>query len=66
MTDRTIIILGFALLGVLTLAAIVVSHLRRDRLATLGGTVAYLTRARPVKIIAVLIWAWLGWHFLAR
>lgn len=66
MSDRTIIILGFSVLLVLVLGTVAVSHLRRDRLATLGATVAYLTRTRPVKIIAVLIWAWLGWHFLAR
>jgi uncharacterized protein DUF6186 len=66
MTDRTIIILGFVTLLVLTLAAVVISHLRRDRLATISQTVAYLTRTRTAKIIAVLIWAWLGWHFLAR
>ncbi|HEV2780816.1 MAG TPA: DUF6186 family protein [Actinophytocola sp.] len=66
MTDRTIIILGFAALALLILAAVVASHLRRDRLATISETVAHLTRTRSAKIIAVLIWAWLGWHFLAR
>jgi Family of unknown function (DUF6186) len=66
MTDRTIIILGFVALLVLTLGAVIASHLRRYRLATIAETVAYLTRGRPAKIIAVLIWAWLGWHFLAR
>lgn len=66
MTARTAIILGFAILAALTLAVIVASHLRRDRLTTFAETVAYVTRTRTAKIIAVLIWAWLGWHFLAR
>jgi hypothetical protein len=42
------------------------AHLRRHRLATLAETLAHLVRTRTARIVAVLIWAWLGWHFLAR
>lgn len=66
MSARTVIILGFAVLLAVTLAAALVTHLRRERLATLSETVAHLTASRPARILAVLIWAWLGWHFLAR
>ena len=66
MTQRTIIIAGFLVLLALLLAAVVLTHLRRDRFATLSATLRYLTGTRPTKIIAVLVWAWLGWHFLAR
>jgi hypothetical protein len=44
----------------------VVSHVHRDRLSTLTQTLRTLTRTRAAKIVAVLVWAWLGWHFLAR
>jgi hypothetical protein len=66
MTERTVVILGFAVIFVGTAAAIAAAHLRPDRLATVTETLDRLTRTRTAKIIAVLIWAWLGWHFLAR
>ncbi|HEU5472792.1 MAG TPA: DUF6186 family protein [Actinophytocola sp.] len=66
MTDRTVIIIGFVVVLTATVAAVLLSHLRRDRVATLAETVAQLTRTRAAKIVAVLVWAWLGWHFLAR
>lgn len=66
MTDRTLVILGFAVIFAGTLAAIITAHVRPDRLATVSETLDRLTRTRIAKIIAVLIWAWLGWHFLAR
>ncbi|MEV0364593.1 DUF6186 family protein [Nocardia fusca] len=25
-----------------------------------------LLRSRALRVLAVLVWAWLGWHFLAR
>ncbi|HET9139735.1 DUF6186 family protein [Actinophytocola sp.] len=66
MTDRTIIIIGFAVVFAAVAIAVTYSLLRRDRLATIGETLAHLTRTRTARVIAVLIWAWLGWHFLAR
>jgi hypothetical protein len=66
MTDRTIIIIGFCVVLAAVIVAAIYSHLHRERLATLAETVAHLTRTRTARIVAVLIWAWLGWHFLAR
>jgi Family of unknown function (DUF6186) len=66
MTDRTLVILGFAVIFAGTAAAIITSYVRPDRLAKVSETLDRLTRTRTAKIIAVLIWAWLGWHFLAR
>ncbi|MEU1521072.1 DUF6186 family protein [Nocardia rhamnosiphila] len=66
MSDRVIIILGFVLVLVVTLGMVAVTHVRRDLVAPLGETIAYLTRTRVARIAAVLVWAWVGWHFLAR
>jgi Family of unknown function (DUF6186) len=66
MTARDVIIAGFAVLLGLILAAVVLTHVRRDQVATISATLDSLIASRPVRIIAVLIWAWLGWHFLAR
>ncbi|MFX0581362.1 DUF6186 family protein [Nocardia nepalensis] len=66
MSDREIVIAGFTVLLVATLGALACTHLRRDLVAPVGETVAYLIRTRAARIAAVLLWAWLGWHFLAR
>ncbi|WP_433714368.1 DUF6186 family protein [Nocardia sp. CA-084685] len=66
MSDRVIVIVGFVLVLVVTLGVVVFTHMRRDLVAPVGETIAYLTRTRVARIAAVLIWAWVGWHFLAR
>ncbi|WP_040865625.1 DUF6186 family protein [Nocardia exalbida] len=66
MSDRAVILLGFGLIVAVALVAILLTRLRRDPVASLGETIAYLTGTRTTRITAVLIWAWLGWHFLAR
>ncbi|WP_063066233.1 DUF6186 family protein [Nocardia violaceofusca] len=66
MTDRALVITGFAVLVVAVIVAAVVACLRRTWFAGLGDTVRALTRTRTVRIVAVVLWAWLGWHFLAR
>ncbi|MGY5205452.1 DUF6186 family protein [Nocardia gipuzkoensis] len=66
MSDRAIVITGFCLLLTVALAAAAVTRSRRDQVASPGETIVYLTSTRTTKITAVLVWAWLGWHFLAR
>ncbi|MGQ4619776.1 DUF6186 family protein [Nocardia sp. R7R-8] len=66
MSDRAVILLGFGLLLAAALVAVAVTRLRRDPVASLGETIGYLTGTRAMRITAVLVWAWLGWHFLAR
>ncbi|MBF6146450.1 MULTISPECIES: DUF6186 family protein [Nocardia] len=66
MTDRALVITGFAVLAVIAVSMAVVAHRRRMSFAGLGATVRYLTRTRTARIVAVILWAWLGWHFLAR
>ncbi|WP_433756399.1 DUF6186 family protein [Nocardia sp. CA-135398] len=66
MSDRVIVIVGFGLVLVVALGLVVITHVRRDLVAPVGETIAYLTRNRVVRIAAVLVWAWIGWHFLAR
>lgn len=66
MSDRTLIIIGFAALLAATCGAALTARLCRDRIATLGEVVDYLMRKRVARILTILVWAWLGWHFLAR
>jgi hypothetical protein len=66
MTQRVIIITGFAVLLAVILIALILVHRNKSRIAPVWPVIDFLTRRRVVKVIAVLIWAWLGWHFLAR
>jgi uncharacterized protein DUF6186 len=66
MSDRALIITGFAALLVAVGGATLIAHLYRDRVATLGEIVDHLMRRRVTRILLVIVWAWLGWHFLAR
>lgn len=52
--------IGFVLLAV---AGLVV-HLRSPGTAAELFTALVATRAG--RVLAVLVWGWLGWHFLAR
>ncbi|WP_063040932.1 DUF6186 family protein [Nocardia pseudovaccinii] len=66
MSDRVIVIVGFLVVLVIALGMVVVTHVHRDLVAPLGETIAYLTGNRVARIVAVLVWAWVGWHFLVR
>ncbi|MCM6772329.1 DUF6186 family protein [Nocardia sp. CDC159] len=66
MSERGVVIAGFVVLLVITLGALAVTHRRHCGSATLGQTVAYLTRTRTAAVVAILAWGWIGWHFLAR
>lgn len=66
MTESALVITGFIVLAVAIVLTVVLTHRHRRSWATLGETVRYLTRTRLMRIAAVAVWAWLGWHFLAR
>ena len=66
MSDRAVVIVGFVLVGLAGLGVVVLARVRRELIASPGETIAYLTRTRAARVAAVLVWAWLGWHFLAR
>ncbi|WP_157224147.1 DUF6186 family protein [Nocardia paucivorans] len=66
MSERSLVIIGFAVILTAMIGAAVTTRLRRDRIAGLGEIVDHLMRRRAIRILAVLLWAWLGRHFLAR
>lgn len=51
---------GFVLLG---LAGLIVQLTKPDKADELF---AMLVATRAGRVLAVLVWGWLGWHFLAR
>lgn len=65
MTWRIVTIAGFALVFASGLLVVVLSRL--GRLAGFGAAVSTLaSRHLLLRLLLVLAWAWLGWHFLAR
>lgn len=66
MTSRDLIILSYLALAVVAVVLVVASRRRPDRIATFAETIHALGRPRAIRLVLVLTWAWLGWHFLAR
>jgi hypothetical protein len=66
MTARTVTITGFVVLGALMLALYAAGRARRAGLAPLGDLLDAARAARGRRLTLVVVWAWLGWHFLAR
>lgn len=66
MTMRALTILGFVVLFVAAAVLVAASRRYRERLATFAEAVDAVGRRRGTRLGLVLIWAWLGWHFLAR
>ena len=66
MVSRVITIIGFA--G-LILALFVLEFLGRrkdSRVPTLGEWLGYVMRTRAGRLVILLGWLWLGWHYFSR
>ncbi len=59
-------VLTIAVYGVLVLAAVVLTVLAHRRPGSVDGLGAVLDRglaSRPARVVVLLLWLWLGWHF---
>lgn len=66
MTTRMMTILGFVLLFGAAGLVVLWTRIRSDRWASFGQVVAAVTTRRNARFLVLVVWAWLGWHFLAR
>jgi len=66
MTIRTLTVLGFALLASAAVVLYLAGRARRLGLAPLGELVDVLRSQTVVRLALVVVWAWVGWHLLAR
>jgi hypothetical protein len=66
MITRVITIIGFV--GVISALVTLEIVARRDtnRIPTVGQWLGYLMRARAGRLLVLLGWLWLGWHYFAR
>jgi Family of unknown function (DUF6186) len=65
-TTRALTIGVFGLLLVAGVALDVLARRPGARVATFGDLVSGMLRTRLGRLTALAVWAWLGWHFLAR
>jgi hypothetical protein len=66
MTTRALTILGFALLAATAVVVYIAGRAHRLGLLPLGDLTDALRSRTAVRLALVLVWAWLGWHLLAR
>jgi hypothetical protein len=66
MVTRVITIIGFALVisGLFTLEFL--ARRKDSRIPTMGEWLGYLMRSRAGRVLVLLAWLWLGWHYFAR
>jgi hypothetical protein len=62
--SRLITIIGFCAWGLAALAVELAARLNPERLAPLGELLGTVLASRPARVVIVLFWWWLGWHFL--
>ena len=66
MTMRVVTILGFATLGGVAMMLYLAGRARWLGLAPLGDLVDAVRSRTAARFALVVVWAWLGWHLLAR
>ena len=64
MSTREVTIGGFIALGAVMVILVAASW--AGRLPRFGEVVDLLMARRAWRVLVVLIWWWLGWHFLVR
>lgn len=60
---RAVTIAVFVAFPLLAVALTVVAHRLPERLLGLGAVLDAALASRPARIVVLLFWLWLGWHF---
>lgn len=66
MSPRTITIAGYALIGAAALLVELLARRRSSRIPTLSQLVSRIMHERWGRVGLLLVWWWLGFHFLSR
>lgn len=67
MTTRDVTIAGYLIVFGAAAVLVLISWLRSDWLARFSVAVAAVcSRHKVLRAGVLFVWAWLGWHFLAR
>lgn len=66
MIYRVITIVGFAVVIGVLFALEFLGRRKTSSIPTLGEFLGYAMRPRAGRLLILLAWLWLGWHFFAR
>ncbi|MEZ0110845.1 hypothetical protein ABH920_004860 [Catenulispora sp. EB89] len=66
MSPRVITAIGYALIGLAALAVEIVARRPGSRVPTFGQLVQHVMHERWGRVGMLLVWWWLGFHFLSR
>jgi hypothetical protein len=66
MSTRAITIAGFAIVIAAMFTLELLGRRRGSRIPTVGQWLGYLMRPRIGRVLILLGWWWLGWHYFAR
>lgn len=66
MKTHMITIAGFSLIAVLLVVLELAAHRRGSRVPTAGQVLGFLMQTKITRLLILLLWGWLGWHFFAR
>lgn len=66
MTTRLITIVGFVLIVGAVLTLEVLGRRPQSRVPTAGEVFGWVMRPRLGRLLVLLGWLWLGWHYFAR
>ncbi len=66
MTSRLVVIAVFVAFGLAAVGIEALAHRSGSRLVPLARLLQSALGRRPVRIAILLVWWWLGWHFLVE
>lgn len=66
MTTRSVFLAGYAVVGLALTVLVLLSHHRPSAVAPFTELVEAATRRRAGRVLALLLWWWVGFHVLAR
>jgi hypothetical protein len=66
MTTHAITIVGFTFIAMSLIVLELAAHRRNSRVPTAGQVLGFLMQTKITRVLILLLWGWLGWHFFAR
>jgi ABC-type dipeptide/oligopeptide/nickel transport system permease subunit len=66
MVTRVLTILGFAAVIAALAALELLGRRKGSPIPTLGEWLGYVMRSRAGRLLILLGWLWLGWHYFSR
>lgn len=66
MTSRAITIAGFAVVIVALVTLEILGRRNNSPIPKLGEVLGYAMRPKAGRLLILVGWLWLGWHFFAR